>query len=347
MSSKSTVLIGAMGNQWTVVAEIIALAHASEEFDLYAYHPQIKEIQSTRQAITHAQLGAVWLALTDHGDVTNAFDWLRQWCTNCFPDLKVYGVLVDGIPDIRDSGSLHAMRECIFGLFALARIHKRHMLVSLAGGRKTMTADLQFAAGIFGDTALLHVIDTKERDFPFGNFKEQALLESFSKALPAEEADKVILCCTHRSAPNHVFVCRICVRATGYNRLSAGRGYDIRKRWHHTYFNTRDTIVRQGKQLSAKLRICIIISDRWMRQKRNNLRHSLLRCPVTTLDRLKNSMIATDPAKKDEEMSWLRSFPKPNCTAIWEDLLMQKSSGNSGTYRKEIEGNEVLQRILE
>lgn len=56
------------------------------------------------------------------------------------------------------------MKEAILRIMLHASDCSRdgRLILSLAGGRKTMSSDMQFAASVFGCHALLHVIDNSE-----------------------------------------------------------------------------------------------------------------------------------------------------------------------------------------
>ena len=148
------ILLCTLGTTWAVVPEILGFI-APERLDLYRNHPHCDRLR--QETATFPRPGAIWVVTTDAPQTTDSLMQLAAWRDRLTdpPELRVWRV---------DSGAadeVTAMRELILRavLAASERATPDRLLLSLAGGRKTMSADLQRAGTLFGSRAMLHVID--------------------------------------------------------------------------------------------------------------------------------------------------------------------------------------------
>ncbi|MEW6280032.1 MAG: CRISPR-associated ring nuclease [Candidatus Eremiobacterota bacterium] len=138
-------LVATLGGSWAVIPE--ALGYLDP-----ARLPLYPDAQGV------FPVDGIWVATTDHDTVRQSVEHLREW----WRLLGEPGRL--GIWQARNTGkldhpeALQAMRELIYRMVLNAREQAHKLAVSLAGGRKTMSADLQRAAGLFGCDVLLHVL---------------------------------------------------------------------------------------------------------------------------------------------------------------------------------------------
>ena len=134
------ILLCTLGLTWAVVPEILGFV-APERFDLYRDHPQRDRLR--RETAVFPRPGAIWVVTTDALQTTASLMQLAAWRDRLTepPELRVWRV---------DSGAadeVTAMRELILRavLAASEQVTPDRLLLSLAGGRKTMSADLQRA----------------------------------------------------------------------------------------------------------------------------------------------------------------------------------------------------------
>ncbi|MBL8253875.1 MAG: CRISPR-associated ring nuclease [Candidatus Competibacter sp.] len=154
-ASSPALLLCTLGVSWAVVPEIFGFL-APERFDLYRDHPQRETL---REAINDLpRPDAIWLVTTSAPETTQSLEKLAAWRDQLAapPTLRVWRA---GAP--RPADEVAAMRELILRavLAASEQVSPERLLLSLAGGRKTMSADLQRAGSLFGCRAMLHVID--------------------------------------------------------------------------------------------------------------------------------------------------------------------------------------------
>jgi adenosine deaminase len=148
------VLLCTLGLTWAVVPEILGFV-APERFDFYREHPQCDQFRQETEAFPRPS--AIWVVTTDAPQTTASLAHLAAWRDRLTdpPELRVWQV------DPGAADEVTAMRELILRavLAASERATPERLLLSLAGGRKTMSADLQRAGTLFGCRAMLHVID--------------------------------------------------------------------------------------------------------------------------------------------------------------------------------------------
>lgn len=173
------ILLCTLGTTWAVIPEILGFI-APDPFDLYQNHPQCQRLRE--QVAAFPKPGAIWIVTTDAVQTTQSLRQLAQWrgLLSHPPELRVWRV------DPGVSDEVTAMRELILrtALAAGERVGPDRLLLSLAGGRKTMSADLQRAGALFGCRALLHVIDVA----PLSDAMRQPAPDYLAAPLPPADA---------------------------------------------------------------------------------------------------------------------------------------------------------------
>ncbi|GIW43831.1 MAG: hypothetical protein KatS3mg077_1113 [Candidatus Binatia bacterium] len=152
------ILLCTLGASWAVVPEVFAVV-APQVLDLFQHHERRERLiaEVRRRGIVPPE--EVWVATTG-GTAAQ-----RQALTDCWreipgaPPLHIW--IAQQTNDLGSAAECEEMRELIFRLVLHASANGRHegLVLSLAGGRKTMSADLQWAGSIFGARACIHVID--------------------------------------------------------------------------------------------------------------------------------------------------------------------------------------------
>lgn len=126
---------------------------------LFNEHPEHHRLQALREQYNLEDIDEVWVCST--AGVSGSIADLRAWqdARNAQPVLRIWQ-----LGDTAEAGShdeARLMRELIYRLVLKANVEtgqRGRVYLSLAGGRKTMSADLQTAGSLFGCTAQLHVI---------------------------------------------------------------------------------------------------------------------------------------------------------------------------------------------
>lgn len=151
-------LLCTLGMSWPVVPESYALL-APEKLPLYRQHPQRAQIEAIRATYALVAPDQLWLCTTDATEamLARVHAWWQALGAPC--PLRIWRA--GGSGDLADADQVRRMRELTLRLTLLAAEYcggNGQLVLSLAGGRKTMSADLQRAGQLFGCHAMLHII---------------------------------------------------------------------------------------------------------------------------------------------------------------------------------------------
>lgn len=188
------ILLCTLGASWAVIAEIFGWL-APVHLDLYAQHPQRHQLDDLRQQHDLRAPDELWICTTEgvqaQRSVASLCDWwerlgaplpLRIW-TAAGTDQLAAQAECDHIRELTLRVVLLASEQ--IGLHAGLDVKARGQLVlSLAGGRKTMSADLQSAGTLFGAHAWLHVVGPE----PLHPLLREASPAMFAVPLPVDAA---------------------------------------------------------------------------------------------------------------------------------------------------------------
>lgn len=157
---KQNILLCTLGASWAVIPEVYALVEPA--FDLYAHHPQKADIDRLRSDHQLLPPDELWVCTTGGAPTDRSLDSLLAWWAlleNPRP-LRIWRA--QGTDQLASQQECESFRELAFRLTLKAshQCQGGQLLLSLAGGRKTMSADLQRAASLFGCHRLLHVVDS-------------------------------------------------------------------------------------------------------------------------------------------------------------------------------------------
>lgn len=153
------ILLCTLGASWAVIPEAYALL-APENLPLYRHHPDRASLDHIRADYGLEPPEELWVCTTQGQKTREGIATLTAWreCLARPPLLRVWQAA--GSDELASHEECRHMRELIFRVALLASEHSRggQLVLSLAGGRKTMSADLQEAGALFGCRALLHVV---------------------------------------------------------------------------------------------------------------------------------------------------------------------------------------------
>ena len=147
------ILVCTLGGTWQVIPEAYALI-APQRCALYNNHPE-----QPRKFFHIPEPSEVWLVTTSG---TKDRDHVEQWWQKIGEPVPLRWFVAEAT-DGQAQDEVELIREVIFRVVLKAG---HDAVLSLAGGRKTMSADMQRAGTVFGCQAMLHVIppDAKDAD---------------------------------------------------------------------------------------------------------------------------------------------------------------------------------------
>ncbi len=164
------VLLCTLGASWAVVPEVYAFL-APHRLPLYRNHPEYGELEKQRREYGLAAPDEIWVCTTRGEKTVKGIELLIRWIGQ-IPDPPILRIWqADGTDQLANREECDNLRELL--LRACLKAHERagggQVVLSLAGGRKTMSADLQWAGQTLGCTALLHVVGKDPLPDSLGN----------------------------------------------------------------------------------------------------------------------------------------------------------------------------------
>ncbi len=181
----TNILLCTLGASWAVIPEAYAFV-ASNRLPLYQHHPDFAALQALKTEARLQETDEIWVCTTQgiqtQKSLTQLIHWVKQLPQA--PALRIW--------QAKNTDQLASQDECLhireLILRACLKAHQHaqggQVVLSLAGGRKTMSADMQWAGSLFGCAALLHVISADALPEDFRN----APPAIFTQPLPAEWA---------------------------------------------------------------------------------------------------------------------------------------------------------------
>lgn len=151
------ILLCTLGASWAVVPEAYAFL-APGKLPLYRHHPEREKLLGLRAQYKLAEPGEIWVCTTQ--GTQKSLDSLKAWIA-CWPRPPILRIWrADSTDQLATQQECAAIRELIVRACLKAHRHAGggQVVLSLAGGRKTMSADMQWAGSLLGCQALLHVI---------------------------------------------------------------------------------------------------------------------------------------------------------------------------------------------
>ena len=302
------ILITTFGATWQIVPELLGFTNP-ELVELYACHPELESIKGTRENFAIRPVDELWLVSTKGSFTDQAIKRLLDWHdllkgSTC-PVFRLWQVV--DTKDLSSETECQRMAECIFRLVLHASEHVQgdQLVISLAGGRKTMSSDIQNAAVSFGCHALIHVIQNEKyaahlREYGPGDF---------TVPLPDKVKDAVTPLVVGRYDRNPVLY----LDMTSDASISGIRfpipfpgGPDPADIWTEPPLLTTEI---QGRQEKAGFLYCNY-TNRLMSEETGANFLALYNLPPDIIQELKRHMFGVSPEKRDRELAWIRRLPK-------------------------------------
>lgn len=183
------IFLASLGASWAVIPEILCWLSPAV-VDLYANRTARIELDDARAQAGLRAPDEVWICTTEGEQTRVSVDHLLDWWRRVGQPLPLRIWSAAGTDQLADEGECLRVRELTLRL-ALAAGELAgpggQLVVSLAGGRKTMSADMQDAGHMFGAAAMLHVVGPE----PMPDALRQAAPELFATPLATALADAV------------------------------------------------------------------------------------------------------------------------------------------------------------
>lgn len=158
--SGKNILLCTLGASWAVIPEILGWL-APGTLDLYAHHPQRLQLDALRTQHGLLAPDELWICTTEGEQTQKSLAQLHTWWQGLNTPLPLRVWTAAGTDQLATQAECEHIRELTLRVVLLATEQVGaggQLVLSLAGGRKTMSADLQSAGTLFGATAWLHVV---------------------------------------------------------------------------------------------------------------------------------------------------------------------------------------------
>jgi len=155
-----TILLCTLGASWAVIPEIFGWL-APDLLDTYAHHPQRTSLDALRAQHGLRAPTELWVCTTEGLQTQASLRQLAAWWQLLGAPMPMRVWTAAGTDQLASQAECDHIRELTLRVTLLASEYvgpQGQLLLSLAGGRKTMSADLQSAGTVFGAHAWLHVV---------------------------------------------------------------------------------------------------------------------------------------------------------------------------------------------
>jgi adenosine deaminase len=154
------ILVCTLGASWPVIPEVFGFL-APSCVDLYAHHPQRARLDALRRKYALDEPHELWVCTTEGAQTARSLQYLHDWwqCVGASVPLRIWSA--QATDQLATQAECDHIRELTLRVVLRASEcagRDGQIVLSLAGGRKTMSADLQWAGTLFGAQALLHVV---------------------------------------------------------------------------------------------------------------------------------------------------------------------------------------------
>jgi adenosine deaminase len=185
------ILLCTLGASWAVIPEAYAFL-APERLPLFQNHPQRQALLALKDRHDLQAPDEIWVCTTEGAQTQTSLQNLQEWVGLCPnpPVLRIWQA--DGTDQLAGQEECERIKELIARACLMAHQYagarNSQVILSLAGGRKTMSADLQWAGSLFGCQALLHVISSD----PMPDALRKAHPSLLTEALPSDLAKTIM-----------------------------------------------------------------------------------------------------------------------------------------------------------
>lgn len=161
LSDPKNILVTTFGVTWAILPELIGFSNPGD-FDLYMNHTLAHQIQKDRVNNHIDPIDELWVVHSDSTAAMQAIERFFEWKSIACPGrpaVKFFSYT--GVSELADYKECRLMADLILRVvFHASKACKGGKLViSLTGGRKNMSADIQRASDIFGCHCLIHIAD--------------------------------------------------------------------------------------------------------------------------------------------------------------------------------------------
>lgn len=294
-------LVCTLGSSWAVVPEVLGFL-APGLLNLYAHHPRRRQLDALRKQHDLAAPDELWVITTEGEQTCRSRANLTKWWRMLGEPKPLRVWSAAGTDQLATQSECDHIRELTLRVTMLAaeRCGRGGQLVlSLAGGRKTMSADLQSAGSVFGAHAWLHVVGPEPLPEILRGADDPSL---FVRPLDADLAGAVTPLVVGRGSRNELLDIEIDGRLVDSTAFPLALAQP-QLRWptpsgDYALSQEIDRRLREGSRLFGNFLGALTATER-----RENWR-SLYRLPPSQIEMLRSTRLQADHS------AWLTQLPK-------------------------------------
>ncbi len=283
-------LVTTLGTTWSIIPELIGFTNINN-CHIFDNHPNRQELLQYAEENNIENVKNIWIITTDSNETTKSINKIKHWneqLNNRF-DIKVF--ISQDIDDMSNIEECKSFGSLIYQVVLTAKQQCEHskLYLSLAGGRKTMSSDMQQAAYFFGCDALLHIINIKPINAD--NFTQPLTKEEASNLMPIVVSGKIKQSSLLQAIPKITqnFIIDTDREKHKISHKLYDELYDLRKRAGSLMFNYLSAISNKSSTSNFRL---------------------LYSFEPDIINKLQNEFIAKDPSKQKNDLDWLKKLPK-------------------------------------
>ncbi|MEY4979626.1 MAG: adenosine deaminase [Pseudomonadota bacterium] len=303
------ILLCTLGASWAVIPEVLGWL-APDVVDLYAHHPQRAALDALRAQHQLQRPTELWVCTTQGHQTQDSLQQLHQWWFLLRLPMPLRIWAAQGTDQLATQAECAHIRELTLRVALLAAERCAgggQLVLSLAGGRKTMSADLQTAAGLFGAAACLHVVgpDPLPAELLGRTPSDKARLPLLlAQPLPAHLATAIMPLVASTGQRNELLDMALDGQTVNSTRfpvpLPAPHGTCAWPAPAHS--DSLHQEISRRQQASSQL-LGNFLAQLAQSERHENWR-SLYRLPPATIDRLRQTPLGP------EHLAWLTALPK-------------------------------------
>ncbi len=148
-------LITTLGTSWQIIPELFSVTNP-EQFDFFCGS---KESVELREKFNLKPIDECWIITTQgQREMKKLENWAKFW------EIRLKVFVCNNVDSFGNQDEIMRMRSLIYRIVLKGTETADILYLSLSGGRKTMSADMQEAGNLFGCDAMIHVVDKEFYD---------------------------------------------------------------------------------------------------------------------------------------------------------------------------------------
>jgi adenosine deaminase len=283
--NKKNILIATLGN-WENLPEILGFTNPSI-IPIYHHHPKKREIDESRQKHQIEEVTEFWILSSSN---PKNISLICEWGNRLRPNINLRIFTLDNIEDFIDAKDVRYFADLVHRVLVHAVREKGEgkLYLSLAGGRKTMSSDLQQAAAFFGTDAMFHLLAVAP-------YPSLTIEETFRNDLSPEKTANILPIISAKFSPNPL----------GSTILR-----DIEKYPLQSKGNSQLEIIENSTDLIDTIdrlsRQAVHFSSNFLNEAEASNFRALYALPAHLIHSLKTQEIC----QTEEDYQWMRILPK-------------------------------------